>query len=132
MNRSHPTTSRKKHLLTLQGIVEAPVDRVTPLVLSVPATEGATVEIDPSVRTVAVQGGWWYRGETSVTQAPGGSLITQKIYDVAQWMRWAVPLASRIPLREAPATFTRRLETVGRRLGVNAYPLSPDKTARRP
>ncbi|MET8333388.1 hypothetical protein ABZV14_09905 [Streptosporangium canum] len=47
-------------------------------------------------------------------------------------MRWAVPLASRTPLREAPATFTRQMEAVGHRLGVNAYPLSPDKTARRP
>ncbi len=30
MNQSAPMTHRKKHLLTLQGIVEAFIDRVAP------------------------------------------------------------------------------------------------------
>ncbi|MFC6928892.1 hypothetical protein ACFQHO_52740 [Actinomadura yumaensis] len=84
---SHP----KKHLRTLQGIVEAPVEQVTPLVLDVPPVEGVTVDADPAARTVAVQGGWWYRSETTVTPVPEGSLITQKIYNVAQRLRWGSP-----------------------------------------
>ncbi|MFC6881687.1 hypothetical protein [Actinomadura yumaensis] len=119
---SHP----KKHLRTLQGIVEAPVEQVTPLVLDVPPVEGVTVDADPAARTVAVQGGWWYRSETTVTPVPEGSLITQKIYNVAQRLRWGVPFVSRTPLRDAPAAFARQLETIGTRLGV------PQRTVRDP
>ncbi|WP_410585412.1 hypothetical protein [Amycolatopsis sp. lyj-108] len=116
---------RKKHLRTLHGLIEAPVDQVTPLVLDVPPADGVTVEASTRTRSVAVQGSWWYRSETTVTPTPGGSMITLKIYNVAQRSRWAVPLASHPALRDAPAAFICRLETIGAHLGVNAYPTTP-------
>lgn len=115
-------TIRKKHLRTLHGIIESPVEQVTPLILDVPPADGVTVEADTRTRSVAIQGSWWYRSETTVTPTPGGSLITLKIYNVAQRNRWAVPLASHPALRDAPAAFTRQLQTIGTRLAVNAYP----------
>src|SRR4051794_8567017 len=31
------------------------------------------------LRVVAIQGGWWYRGVTSVEPHPGGSLVTHTV-----------------------------------------------------
>jgi hypothetical protein len=54
------------------------------------------VEIDPPGRTVAIHGSWWYRGEYTVDDHPGGSRVTHRVYNVATWMRWGVPLANRL------------------------------------
>src|SRR5262245_54714744 len=45
--------------------------------------------IAEKLRVVAIQGGWWYRGVTSVEPHPGGSLVTYTVVNVAQgWGKW--------------------------------------------
>jgi hypothetical protein len=43
----------------------------------------------------AYQGGWWYRGETTVQPVAKGTQITVQIYNVATYLGWAVPLANK-------------------------------------
>ncbi|MBV2364206.1 hypothetical protein ACFPZ0_00370 [Streptomonospora nanhaiensis] len=54
-----------------------------------------TVEVDRAHRTIALQGGWWYRGEFAVQPCPSGARIVHRVYDVARRGRWLVPLANR-------------------------------------
>ena len=42
------------------------------------------IHIAEKLRVVAIQGGWWYRGVTSVEPHPGGSLVTYTVVNVAQ------------------------------------------------
>jgi hypothetical protein len=56
---------------------------------------GAT-EVDRDRRFVALQGGWWYRGEYQVTPTPTGSTVVHRVRNVARRGRWAVPLANRM------------------------------------
>lgn len=39
--------------------------------------------ITETLRAVAIQGGWWYRGVTSVEPHAGGSLVTYTVVNVA-------------------------------------------------
>jgi hypothetical protein len=112
-------------LREFHGVNEAAVEQVGPIVLVAPAAPGVTVVVDPAAGTLSVQGGWWYRGETSVRPHPRGALVTYKILDVAPQGRWATWLVSRRPLREAPAVFAAGLAATGRRLGVPAYVIEP-------
>ena len=110
-------------LREFHGVVEAAVEQVGPVVLVAPEAPGVTVAVDPAAGTLSVQGGWWYRGETSVRPHPRGTLVTYRILDIAPQGRWATWLVSRRPLREAPAVFAGGLAATGRRLGVPAYVL---------
>lgn len=113
-------------LKALQGVVEAPVERVAPLVLVAPKAPGVTAGVDHADGTVWVQGGWWYRGETSIRPHPRGTLVTYRILDIAPQGRWATWFVSRGPLRDAPAVFASSLAEAGRRLGVPAYVLGAE------
>lgn len=64
------------------------------------AVQGAgstiTVDVDRETSTIAMQGGWWYRGEYQITAVRTGSRITHRVYNVAgTGSRWLVPLANR-------------------------------------
>jgi hypothetical protein len=87
-------------MVEVSGIVAAPadvvVDRVFEYFDSLRGDHFPAVEIDSLGRTVAIQGGWWYRGEYTVDDHPGGSRVTHRVYNVATWMRWGVPLANRL------------------------------------
>jgi hypothetical protein len=87
-------------MVEVSGVVAAPADVVVDRVFEYfDSRRGAhypAVEIDPPARTVAIQGGWWYRGEYTVDDHPGGSRVTHRVYNVATWMRWGVPLANRL------------------------------------
>jgi hypothetical protein len=115
-------------LREFNGVVEAAVEHVRPIVLVAPAAPGITVVVDQAAGTLSVQGGWWYRGETSVRQHPRGTLVTYRILDVAPQGRWATWLVSRRPLRDAPAVFAAGLAATGRHLGVPAYVIDPDSS----
>ncbi|HKN52648.1 MAG TPA: hypothetical protein VJX66_09115 [Amycolatopsis sp.] len=52
-------------------------------------------EVDRKRGMVAVQGGWWYRGEYYVSGDPAGTRVTHRVVNAAEWGRWAVPLANR-------------------------------------
>lgn len=59
--------------------------------------EGAPrLEGDERRRRYALEGGWWYRGEYSVSPAAsGGSVVTLRVFDVAKRLKWGVALANR-------------------------------------
>ena len=54
---------------------------------------GARVERGPG--TLAVEGGWWYRGELSVEEGPDGARLVHRVRNVARRGGWTVPLANR-------------------------------------
>ncbi|MEU1877588.1 hypothetical protein ABZ470_09750 [Streptosporangium sp. NPDC020072] len=54
-----------------------------------------TMTIEVTGATLAVQDGWWYRGEHTVEPHPEGTLLIHRVFNVAEQGRWAVPLANR-------------------------------------
>ena len=52
------------------------------------------MEVDVERGMVAVQGGWWYRGEYFVSPAPAGSRVTHRVVNAAERGAWGVSLAN--------------------------------------
>jgi hypothetical protein len=74
-------------------------------------------EIDRDRGFLAVQGGWWYRGEYRVTADPAGTRVEHRVVNAASWWRWGVPLANRffVGFRARTAVaFARMLEELDR------------------
>ncbi|GAB2924214.1 hypothetical protein ACFMQL_31020 [Nonomuraea fastidiosa] len=87
---------------------------------------GHTSTVEISGRTIAFQGGWWYRGEWSVEPHPQGALLVHRVFNVARTARWAVPLANRMFVGFAAETrraFEARLAAVAGRLGCATRPV---------
>ncbi|MFD6067403.1 hypothetical protein [Amycolatopsis lurida] len=86
-----------KLLVEVSGAVPAPVaevfTRLAETLRAQPYNPG--FEIDAERHFLAQQGGWWYRGEYTVEEDPAGARVTHRVYNVATWSRWAVPLANR-------------------------------------
>jgi hypothetical protein len=147
-----PAGAAVTELLELRGVVEAPLDEVTGLLLDVrpggrsplaatgdvsPAegdeftvtTDGSvlTVTIDRRARSVTRQGEWWYRGVTSVEPDPRGALVIHRVHNVATGRPWAVRFVSRGPLNAAPGAFADQLAAIGRTLGVKAWVEPPER-----
>ncbi|KOX26537.1 hypothetical protein ADK67_15785 [Saccharothrix sp. NRRL B-16348] len=66
------------------------------VVAAITEAGGGRIEVDRELRTVAVQGGWWYRGEYQVDATADGARLTHRVRNVARRGRWAVPLANRL------------------------------------
>ncbi|HEY1180397.1 MAG TPA: hypothetical protein VGF17_29935 [Phytomonospora sp.] len=87
-----------------------------------------TVDVDLERGTIAAQGGWWYRGEYTVSPAEdGGTILTLRVCNVAgRGSRWAVPLANGFFRGFADRTregFDAMLAGLGERLGCATRPL---------
>ncbi|PRY35850.1 hypothetical protein [Umezawaea tangerina] len=92
----------RKLLFEVSGIIAAPPERVAPLLPE------------------PVQGGWWYRGEHHALPHPEGTRYAYRVYNVAQRMRWGVPLANKlfIGYQEGMREGMRKgLERIGGKLG---------------
>jgi hypothetical protein len=121
-----------KLLVDVAGVIEAPVDKVWPLLRrAVPFTE-------ENGTTAAHQGGWWYRGEWSAHAEGNRTLVTHRVYNVAPAMRWAVPLANRFFVGFAAKTrngFEHTVTEISQQLGTSGYltarPLSKHPRRRR-
>jgi len=126
---------RKTLVTEVSGVVEAPVERVLARLAGVvtpapppPGTAHARhapkmPRVEAIDGGVAVQGDWWYRGEWTVSPHPKGSLLVHRVYNVAEWLRWGVPLANRffIGFREATrAGFAECLRRLAAELGCAA------------
>ncbi|GAA3250048.1 hypothetical protein [Nonomuraea helvata] len=103
-----------RRLITeVAGVIAAPVEEVWPvLVQRVPSTELGE-------HSLAYQGGWWYRGEWSVTADPEGTRLVHRVYNVAG-NHWAVALGNRlfIGFRERTRRgFAEGLAHIGTQLG---------------
>lgn len=56
---------------------------------------GHTSKAEVDDTHLALQGGWWYRGEWTVEPHPDGTLVRHAVYNVATRMRWGVGIANR-------------------------------------
>lgn len=117
-----------KLLVDLAGVIEAPVDKVWPLLLrAIPFTE-------QDGTTAAHQGGWWYRGEWSAHPDGNRTLVTRRVYNIAPAMRWAVPLVNRFFIGFAQKVrdgFQRTVTEISQQLDTNGY-LIPRPLPKRP
>ncbi|QWF77346.1 hypothetical protein [Amycolatopsis sp. CA-230715] len=96
---------KKKLMVEVSEVVSAPAADVLEA-LETRLTGAPNLEVDRERGTVACQGGWWYRGEYEVVGEPGGGArVTHRVYNVADRLRWGVPLANRlfIGFRQATA-----------------------------
>lgn len=87
--------------------------------------EGAPrLEADDGRRVYALEGGWWYRGEYTVTPiAPSRARVELRVFNVARTARWGVALANRGFVGFADRTradFAALLADVAADLGVRA------------
>ncbi|MFG2071773.1 hypothetical protein [Nonomuraea maritima] len=107
----------RKHLLVeVEGVVAAPVERVWRALRAARPEHVMTAE-----HTVAYQGGWWYRGEWSVEPDVEGTRVVHRVYNVAQRLRWGVPVANRFFIGFAARTresFAAALARIGAELGA--------------
>lgn len=81
-----------------------------------------TIDVDRAAQTIAAQGGWWYRGEYTITaDANGSAVLTLRVFNVAgAGSRWLVPVANNFFRGfEAGqrAGFEATLRSIGERLG---------------
>jgi hypothetical protein len=84
-------------MVELTAVVPAHPDSVLAQVVRVVRDAGGgRIEVDHERRTVAVQGGWWYRGEYQVEAVDDGARLTHRVRNVARRGRWAVPLANHL------------------------------------
>jgi hypothetical protein len=118
----------KELIYEVSGVVEAPPEAVATAVLDRVGQAAAgyvpVVEASNGNWTAAVQGGWWYRGEYTVEPAPSGSRFTHRVYNVATWMRWGVPLANRFFVGYRPTVregIDKLVRDIGDELGCAAH-----------
>ncbi|MFJ6674030.1 hypothetical protein ACIQMJ_23210 [Actinosynnema sp. NPDC091369] len=78
-------TVRPKPMIELTATVAAPPDVVLARVeAAIRDAGGGRVEVDRAQRAVAVQGGWWYRGEYEVEATADGTRLTHRVRNVAR------------------------------------------------
>lgn len=130
--------TKKKLLAEVAGVIEAPVAKVWVAVadellpegrrsgrFTVEDVPGHTSTVEVAGHTISFQGGWWYRGEWSVEPHPEGALLVHRVFNVARWARWGVPLANRMFVGFAGSTraaFMEKLARIGHRLGCPTRP----------
>ncbi|MCA2229057.1 hypothetical protein [Nonomuraea aurantiaca] len=133
---------RKSLLVEVSGVVEAPPERVREALIdrdtlidrksmvdregrfTVEYHPGHTMTVEVTDRSIAYQGGWWYRAEWSLTGHPQGTLVVHRVYNIAERMRWAVPLANRFFMGFDEATregFAEGLAQIGGDLGCSVH-----------
>jgi hypothetical protein len=110
-----------KRLITeVAGVVTAPVDQVWRALLG--NRPEHTMKTEVGERTVAYQGGWWYRGEWSVTGHPEGARVDHRVYSVAG-PYWAVALANNLFIGYGERTrrsFAEGITRIANQLGSSA------------
>ncbi|MFC4113469.1 hypothetical protein [Nonomuraea zeae] len=107
----------RKLLVEVAGVVCAPVEQVWTAVLG--DAPDHPMRTERGDHTVAYQGGWWYRGEWSVTPHAEGSTLLHRVYCVAG-PYWAVALANKGFAgfgRRTRRSFAEGLAGIGERLG---------------
>jgi hypothetical protein len=80
---------------TVSATVPVPIERAFDRVVAVVTPGALTSEVDRERFFVAVQGGWWYRGEYALTCTPGGTQLTHRVVNAARQPLWFVGLANR-------------------------------------
>jgi hypothetical protein len=107
-----------KTLAEASGVVARPPAEVFERLRSRLAGGGypMRMEVERERGFVAVQGGWWYRGEYRVTADSAGARVEHQVVNAASWGRWGVPLANRFFIgfrKEVTRGFGRLLAELG-------------------
>jgi hypothetical protein len=121
---------------TVSGVVEAPVEKVWPLLMDSFSTIGVdrkaveaysgpqpyvtylgkpgngkiTIEVDKVRHSIATQGEWWYRGVHTVEPHPRGSRVIYCVYNIAPGMGWWI--AQLVQGRENAARMKGQLQSM--------------------
>ncbi|MEO3854068.1 hypothetical protein [Acrocarpospora sp. B8E8] len=122
MNEKKP----RKLMVEVTGVIDAPAEKTWPLLRDSLAPK------EVYGMTAAYQGGWWYRGEWTAEPDGERTRVTHRVYNVAQWMRWGVPLANRFFIGFTAHTrngFEEAITEIARQLGTTAR-LAPSGPAR--
>lgn len=85
--------------------------------------DGHRETVELGERFLAVQGGWWYRGEYRLAPHPDGTRLEHRVLNVARQGRWAVPLANRFFIgfeARVRARFAERLTELAGALNCTA------------
>ncbi|MEP6987209.1 MAG: hypothetical protein ABI970_16500 [Chloroflexota bacterium] len=137
---------------TVSGVVEAPVEKVWPLLLDSFSSVGVdrkavesysgqqpyviyigkpgngkiTVEVDKVKHSILIQGEWWYRGVHTVTPHLRGSLITYNVYNIAPGIGWwaAQWVQGRENARGMKGQLQAGLDAIGKQLGCAVFRVS--------
>ncbi|MET8997487.1 hypothetical protein [Amycolatopsis sp. NPDC004169] len=106
-----------KTLAEASGVVARPPAEVFErLRLKLVVGHPMRMEVDRERGFVAVQGGWWYRGEYRVTADLAGARVEHRVVNAATRGRWGVPLANRFFVgfrKEVAIGFGRLLADLG-------------------
>ncbi|WP_219466105.1 hypothetical protein [Nonomuraea rhizosphaerae] len=125
-------------LAEVRGVIEAPPDRVREALIKAMVPDsvrgegtftvedfpGHTSTVEVTADSIAFQGGWWYRGEWSLSRHPQGTLLVHQVHNVATIARWAVPLANRMFWGFRSSTrdgFERGITDLGKQLGCSVH-----------
>ena len=113
-----------KLLFEASAPVHAPLAEVRPLVDGewvldrlLGEAGRAYVDVDHRDGVVGFQGHWWYRGEISVSESGGRTVLTYRVFNIARRGAWAVPLANRLfigygrTVRDSAAGLARAIES---------------------
>lgn len=116
---------RKKLITQVSALVEAPLDTVRdPLFdallpdgsqrgrFEVEDSPGHTATAEVADYELALQGGWWYRGEWQIDAQGDGTLVTHTVYNAATRARWGVGLANKFFVGFEESTKESFLKTV--------------------
>ena len=119
-------SARVKTLAEASGVVARPPEEVFErLRRKLSGGHPMRMDVDRERGFVAVQGGWWYRGEYRVTADPGGTRVEHRVVNAATRGRWGVLLANRffVGFRAATAAgFARLLEELAGPGGPEGVP----------
>ena len=86
------------------------------------ATRLCFIEVDRANHSIAIYGGWWFRGEYTIKPHSKGSLLTFNLYNAATGVSGAIAgLLHGRELRAAKLTLEQMLQRLGERLGCAAY-----------
>jgi hypothetical protein len=80
-----------KRLFAAAGVVGAPVDTVTELLVH-QWQPGPNVLVDRARRRFVTQGGWWFRSVMTLSAHEDGTRVDYEIFDISLRWRFMVPL----------------------------------------
>ena len=86
------TEKQRAPLAEATGHVPLPPDEVRRRLAA--RLTGARLEQHGENAVLAIQGGWWYRGEYTVAARDDGTEVTYRVFNIAEHARWAVPLVN--------------------------------------
>lgn len=114
----NPTLSASDKAMILQS-----QDALFSKIYGKPGEGHVHIEVDPTAHSIAEQGEWWYRGVTTVEQHPKGSLVTNRVYNIAPGIGWwaAQWVQGAQHARIMPTAHQQLLDAIAAQLGYKVH-----------